>query len=142
MEPLTYVLDTSAIVRYFEASAGGLDVIRIFASAGRGECEIVIPAIDWGEVYTATLRLFGTSALTMISELRSSVPIRVMPATAERAYASAMIKHRYPKIGYADCFGIELASDSPNHSLITADYGLKPAEQAVTIQFLPPKPQP
>jgi len=46
------------------------------------------------------------------------------------------------QISYADAFGVELASDSPDHILVTADYGVKPAEQDIRIEFLPIKPKP
>jgi hypothetical protein len=35
--------------------------------------------------------------------------------------------------------GIELASDTPDHRLIAAHFDLKPAEQDIAIEFLPPK---
>jgi hypothetical protein len=38
--------------------------------------------------------------------------------------------------------GIELASDTPDHRLIAADFDFKPAEQDIAIEFLPPKPKP
>jgi hypothetical protein len=45
-------------------------------------------------------------------------------------------------MGYADCFGVELAMDSRDHILVTADFGAKPAENDIRIEFLPTKPTP
>jgi hypothetical protein len=49
-----------------------------------------------------------------------------------------MIKFKHD-IPYADAFGVELVSDSADHVLVTADFGLKAAAHAVKIEFLPRK---
>ena len=36
-------------------------------------------------------------------------------------------------------FAVELAGDSENHILVTADFDMKPARPDVTIEFLPNK---
>jgi hypothetical protein len=40
------------------------------------------------------------------------------------------------KIPYADAFEVELASDSADHVLLTADFDVKPAACDVKIEFL------
>jgi hypothetical protein len=66
-------------------------------------------------------------------------PVDIVPSDAARAARAA--KFRY-NIGYADAFGAELAFDSADHVLVTADYGVKPLEQDIKIEFLPTKPKP
>jgi hypothetical protein len=61
-----------------------------------------------------------------------------MTITGDRAQRSACIKAQH-KIPYVDSFVIELAFDSPNHVVITADFDLKPAESFTSIEFLPTK---
>ncbi len=39
-------------------------------------------------------------------------------------------------------FGVELAADSAEHILVTADFDVKPAERDVHIEFLPVKLKP
>jgi hypothetical protein len=68
-------------------------------------------------------------------------PWEIVPASAARAARAAKLKLRYG-IGCADALGIELAMDSPDHILVTADYGVKSAESIVRIEFLPTKPKP
>jgi hypothetical protein len=65
----------------------------------------------------------------------------VVPVTQERAARAAALSLRY-KIPYVDSFALELASDTPDHRLVTADFDFKPAEQDISIEFLPPKPKP
>jgi hypothetical protein len=43
------------------------------------------------------------------------------------------------RVPYADAFGVDLASDSPGHVLLTADFDVAPAKQDVRIEFLPAK---
>ena len=62
----------------------------------------------------------------------------IVPASGERAVRASLIKLKR-KIPYVDCFGLELAGDSSDHILVTADYDLKPANKDVKIEFLPVK---
>ena len=43
------------------------------------------------------------------------------------------------KITYADAFALDLAMDSAEHVLVTADYGFKAVEDVARIEFLPAK---
>lgn len=60
----------------------------------------------------------------------------VVPASAERAVRASLIKLKR-KIPYVDAFGVELAADSPDYVLVTADFDLKPASKGIKIEFLP-----
>jgi predicted nucleic acid-binding protein len=64
--------------------------------------------------------------------------IRVIPATAERAVRAAEIKEDR-KLAYANAFAIELAMDSTDHLLVTADYDFKEVADMARIEFLPVK---
>ena len=68
----------------------------------------------------------------------AAMRVEIVPADGERAVRSARIQAQL-KIPYVDCFGVELAGDSPNHIFVTADYDLKPAANEVRIEFLPVK---
>jgi hypothetical protein len=61
--------------------------------------------------------------------------MEVVAVTAERAVNSAVIKQGR-KIPYADAFGVDLAGDSAEHVLVTADFDVEPAKQDVRIEFL------
>jgi hypothetical protein len=68
---------------------------------------------------------------------------KILPLSADenRCIRPGLLKIKY-KVAYADAFGIELASDSKDHVLVTADYGVRPAEHDIRIEFLPTKPKP
>jgi hypothetical protein len=58
-----------------------------------------------------------------------------------RAAGAAILKVELG-VPYADAFGVELARDSAEHVLVTADFDAKPAVGRVEIEFLPPKSTP
>jgi predicted nucleic acid-binding protein len=84
------------------------------------------------------VRRHGPSATEdALNDLRS-LDFNLIPATAERAQRAAFIKQR-TNLPYADAFAVELASDSPNHVLLTADFDFKLAKREIKIEFLPQK---
>ncbi len=137
---VTFALDTSAILRYIDSEAGPDRVAEIFLAKTAGTAEVVTSAIHWGEFVGVILKRHGHSAVQVAIERLNAVPVRVIPATAERAARAAAIKFRYV-IPYADAFGVELAGDTPDHVLVTADFDVKPAQGAIAIEFLPTKPK-
>jgi hypothetical protein len=62
----------------------------------------------------------------------------IVAATGARAIRAAEVKVDR-KISYADAFALELAMDSPEHVLVTADYGFKAVDDLAQIEFLPVK---
>ncbi len=133
-----YVLDTSAIIRYLDREAGWPRVLQVLDECSSQLCRVLISAINWGELAAKLQRDHSQAVqeLTMSSLLALSV--EVVPVSADRAVKGGRIKARL-KIPYADAFGVELAYDSPNHTLITADFDVKPAAKEVQIEFLPTK---
>ena len=64
--------------------------------------------------------------------------LRSFRQAAERAVRASLIKLKR-KIPYVDAFGVELAAESPDRILVTADFDLKPATKDIKIEFLPTK---
>lgn len=135
---VTYVLDASAILRYIEDEAGGKRVEEILKGLLAGKNLVKISAVHWGEVAGIIVKKHGMQALDTVLARLQSFGIEIIPATAERAVHSALIKVQR-KIPYADAFGVDLASDSRQHIFVTADFDVKPAEQDVRIEFLSKK---
>ena len=134
-----FVLDSSAVLRYTDSEAGADRLAEIFALKIAGVADVWISAVNYGEVVHIILRRHGAEAVRRALASLQALPLRVFPVTAERAYRAAEIKVKY-KIHYSDCFLAELASDSPDHVVVTADFDLKPAATDFKIEFLPTKP--
>jgi len=60
----------------------------------------------------------------------------IAPATAERAVRAAAFKVD-KNLAYADGFALDLAMESPDHVLLTADFGFKSVDNLARIEFLP-----
>ena len=135
---MTYVFDASALLRYLDNEAGADRVSRIIEDHLDGKCGIAVSVVHWGEVATKLFQRKGRQQFEVIFSELESLGFDIVAATAARAANSGIIKAR-KKIPYADAFGVDLASDSPNHVLVTADFDVKPAEHDITIEFLPKK---
>jgi predicted nucleic acid-binding protein len=134
----TYILDSSAILRYLDGEAGYERVREILNEHSQGICSVVITSLHWGELAHKLIRRHGESTQEAIMTKIASLQIKVISSDAQRAVRSARIQARL-RIPYVDCFGVELAGDSPNHIFVTADFDLKPAANEVHIELLPVK---
>jgi predicted nucleic acid-binding protein len=135
---VTYVLDSSAVLRYLHNQAGGDRVAEIIAAHLAGECESVMAAPHWGEVAGITGRLYGKRQMQQVLSRLTSFGLRVVAADAERSVRAALIKLALD-IPYVDAFGVELAAEGRDRVLVTADFDFKPASRDAEIEFLPAK---
>jgi predicted nucleic acid-binding protein len=135
---VTYALDASAVLRYLDDEAGSDRVAEIIKSHLAGTCQAIISAVHWGEIAGVTCKVRGRSAMDLALTRLEAFGFHIVPAGAERAVRASLIKLKR-KIPYVDAFGVELAADSPDHVLVTADFDLKPASKDVKIEFLPTK---
>ncbi len=67
-----------------------------------------------------------------------TIELHVVPASGERAVHAAAIRVDR-NIPYADAFALDLAMDSTDHILVTADYDFKEVADLARIEFLPAK---
>lgn len=135
---MIYILDASAILRYLDGEAGAERVSAIIKAHLAGTHRVVVSAVHWGEVAGIVSKRHGRAKMDDALSRLSAFGFEVVPVTAERAVRSGLIKVER-KIPYADAFGVELAGDSTEHVLVTADFDVKPAEVDVRIEFLPAK---
>ena len=102
---------------------------------------MMISAVNWGEVIYYIRKRRDAAATQRLAQRLIDFGLTVISATSVRAERAAYLRLRY-KISYADAYGVELTQDSPDHILVTADYGVKSAEHDIQIEFLPTKPTP
>jgi len=135
---ITYVLDSSAALRYFDDGAGADRVEEILSACARRQVHLVISALQWGEIAGKLRKRFGESdAMRLLGNLLPS-EATIASATVDRAVHAAALKVDRG-IAYADAFAVDLAMDSPDHVLVTADYGFKVVGDLAGIEFLPAK---
>jgi predicted nucleic acid-binding protein len=135
---MTYVLDSSAILRYLDDEAGADRVAEIIKSHLSGRCSAIISALHWGEVAGVTCKAHGKQAMELVLSRLNAFGLQIIAADADLSVRAALIKVKRD-IPYVDAFGIELAGDSNSHIFVTADFDFKPASHDVKIEFLPAK---
>lgn len=125
------------MLRYIDDEPGAERVEEILAACISGRLEAKISAVQWGEVAGKLRSHHGAQQQVRIM---SSLPseIEIVSVTAERAVHAAELRVD-TKIGYADAFALDLAVQSPEHVLVTADYGFRAVEALAQIEFLPVK---
>ena len=134
----TYVLDSSAALRYVDDGAGADRVEEILSACAGWKAGLSISAVQWGEIAGKLRKRFGASDESRIlSSLLPSEAV-IIPASADRAVHAAQLKVDR-NLAYADGFAIDLAMDSADHVLVTADYGFKAVDDLARIEFLPAK---
>ena len=131
--PITgdYVLDSYAVLAYFEAEPGSEQVRRLLEAANEGQCRLYMCVVNLGEVVYIVERERGLpkaqEALARIDEL----PIEVVNVDRPITLAAAHLKMDCP-IAYADCFAAALSqmknatlvTGDPEFDKIKADYGI------------------
>jgi PIN domain nuclease of toxin-antitoxin system len=135
---VTYVLDSSAVLRYLHNQAGANRVAEIITGHVAGDCMAVMPAAHWGEIAGITCKLYGRHEMEQVLARLGAFGLQVDAADGASAMRAALIKLE-TGIPYVDSFGVELAGRGLNRVLVTADFDFKAANKDVEIEFLPAK---
>jgi len=135
---VTYILDSSAILRYLDGEAGGVRVSEIIKSHLAGRCEVMISALHWGEVAGVTRKVRGRQGMDLALSRLHAFGLEIVPVDADRAVRASFVKLKRG-IPYVDAFAIELAANSAERVFVTADFNFKLASRDVAIEFLPAK---
>ena len=135
---IVYALDSSAVLRFADNEAGSERVGEILKAGVTGKAQIVISAVQWGEVAGRVRAHHGAHKELGILSALLPAEAEIVPATGDQAIRAAHLKVDR-KISYADAFALDLAMQSAEHVLVTADYGFKVVDDLARIEFLPAK---
>ena len=139
----TCVLDASAVLRYTDKEPGYKRVRELFKQAARGEAELLLSAVNWGEIVGALYRRVGPARGRTIAGSLAALPMTIVPVDAEQAEAAAIFKYDF-KVPYADAFAGALtlarSVSQQQTTLVTADFDFKSVPAGtIKIEFLPSK---
>jgi len=134
----TYILDSSALIRYADDEAGAERVEELISACVAGRANLFISAVQWGEVAGNLRKRLGASEEKRILSNLLPSESEIVPVSGERAVRAAGIKVDR-KVSYADALALELAMSFQEHILVTADYDFKDVEDLARIEFLPAK---
>ena len=94
-------------------------VNELLKDAMRGRGDILMSAVNYGEVYGGILREHGLDRAVATMNAVHPLPIRLMDATPARAFRAADVKAKY-KLYYVDSFAAALAIEY-KATLVTSD---------------------
>jgi predicted nucleic acid-binding protein len=115
----TYVLDASALLVFLQNKPAANKVNQLLKEAIRERAEILMSAVNYGEVYGAILREHGLDRAAATLSAVQPLPIRLVDATPQRAVHAADVKAKY-KLYYVDSFAAALAIEY-KATLVTGD---------------------
>src|SRR3954462_9025326 len=141
---MTFVFDASALLRYTDNEPGADRVEAILNLAASGSADVLLSAVNWGEIVSTIYKRNSTTAKQIANGLMT-LPINVLPVDAFAAEAAGIFKHDY-KVPFADAFAGSLTlahSTGPkaqHATLLTADFDFKNVPKStMKVEYLPLK---
>ena len=129
-----YILDSYAMIAYFEDEAGAERVAQVLKELIKGQAKGFMSVVNWGELYYNTMREQGVSEADKVILQLDKFPIQIVDVNRELAYEAAKLKGEF-RIAYADCFAVAL-SVKLNADLVTGDPDFKKLQERVSIQWI------
>ena len=129
-----YVLDSYALIAYFEGEEGAETVAGIFKHALADKAEVFLCVVNWGEMYYIALREGGDDKAELYRSTLAKYPITIIEANKELTLQAARYK-AFQKISYADAYAAALAK-LRKAELVTGDKEFKLLEREITIHWI------
>jgi PIN domain nuclease of toxin-antitoxin system len=131
----TLVLDSHALLAFFEREAGWEKITNFLQEAAAGKCRLVMSVVNWGEVCYVTLREYGEDHLERVRLAMDHMPVEIMPAGREVALEAARFKAR-GGLSYADSYVCGLAMIIKGANIITGDPEFHAVEKTIRILWI------
>ena len=134
-EPMkTVVLDSFALLAYFEKEPGWKRVITLLTGAAAEEHSLACTTVNWGEVLYITERVYGREKADAVSSVLDELPISRVDVDQQLARVAANFKVG-GGLAYAGCFAAALAHmrDGP---VVTGDPEFARVEDKVAVEWL------
>lgn len=129
-----YVLDSYAVIAYFEDEPGADRVAMVLRQLIRGKAKGFMSVVNWGEVYYNTMREQGVSEAEKVILQLAKFPVQIVDVNKDLAYEAAKLKGEF-RIAYADCFAMAL-SVKLKADLVTGDPDFKKLQERISIQWI------
>lgn len=130
----TYVFDASALLGFLQGKASAAKVSELLKDAVQGRTDILMSAVNFGEVYGVILRERGPDAAQTAMSAVRPLPIRLVDATPERCLRAAEVKAKY-RLYYVDSFAVALALEH-KATLVTSDSDFRKLGHGVPVTWL------
>ena len=132
----TKVLDSWALIAFFEDEAAAEAVEKLLQQAANEKHKLLMSVVNWGEVYYNTMREVSPEAAEQKAREIATLPIDIVGVSDDlHLVREAAILKATKKMAYADCFAAALAK-LRNAELITGDPEFRPLEKEIKINWL------
>jgi len=128
------VLDSYALIAYFENEKGANKVEKFLRQAESNKVSLLLSIVNWSEIYHALYRSKGEKEAEKSILIMDQLPISIINVDKRIAYHAARLKARYT-IALGDCFVAALAIIN-QAQVLTGDPEFKKLEKEVTINWL------
>jgi predicted nucleic acid-binding protein len=129
-----YVIDSYAMMAYFEDEPGAEAVAEILSAIINKKSKGYMSIINWGEIYYNVYRIQGENVAEKVLLQLTRYAIEFVDADRSLTHEAAKLKGKH-KIAYADCFAAALANEL-NARVVTGDPEFKKLETEVAIEWV------
>ena len=129
----TVVLDSHALLAYFEKETGWKEVAQLMAEGVSTSCQLSL-CNQLGSSPPITERVYGKQKAEEIVRVLGELPIELVEADRRLTKQAAQLKVA-GELAYADCFAAGLALEKKG-SVLTGDPEFERVEDKVAIQWL------
>jgi predicted nucleic acid-binding protein len=130
-----FVLDSFALLAYFQDEPGKRRVDELLLSALSGVDEVCMAVVNLGETLCNLRRRYGDARVSAALARIEQLPIEVVDVGLELTRDAALLKSAR-RLGFLDCFAAALAYQR-QAAVVTGDPGFAAVEDLVPIEWLP-----
>jgi predicted nucleic acid-binding protein len=132
----TKVLDSWAIIAFFEDEPAAEEVEKLLVKAEAGTHKLLLSVVNWGEIYYNTMRKVSQDAAEQKVREIAGLTIEVVAVETDlHLVRQAAIYKATKKLSYADAFAAALAK-LRDAVLVTGDAEFKEVEDEIKIAWL------
>ena len=128
------VLGSSALLAYFEGEEGGAKVKEFLKEAAEKEKNLLISAVNWGEVLYVIEGRHGKEKKNEVEHLMNQMHLEVIDIDRDLTRQAAHLRAN-EKLAYADCFAAALAL-SRKAGLVTRDKDFRQVEDKISVTWI------
>ena len=133
----TKVLDSWALIAFFEDEPAAERVEKLLVKAGAGTHKLLLCVVNWGEIYYNTMRNVSQEAAELQAKEIAGLTLEIVGVDDKNLalVRQAAIYKATRKLSYADAFAAALAKIR-DAELVTGDHEFKQVEGEIKIDWL------
>ncbi|MFH1902855.1 MAG: type II toxin-antitoxin system VapC family toxin [Candidatus Omnitrophota bacterium] len=128
------ILDAHGLLVFLEKEPGFEKIEAFFVSAVERNNDLLMTAVNFGEVYYIVLRECGQEKASEIEKIIQALPIEIIAVDKHLAKEAACFK-AVNKMSYADCFAAALTKLHKGE-LVTGDKEFRAVEKEIKIAWV------